>query len=373
MNILLYSSVFYPSIGGIETVSETLADNFARLGENITVVTETASTGNKLFSYPVVRQPSFRKRIALIRQADIVYSNGASVALFFYAKLLGKPFVWTHGGYQLTCIDGLGWDNGTASPLSPKASVRYYLKKKGLLFTLKEAAKLYVRRIIGSMVHKNIAATQWIAYRQPLKKQVVIYNPFPLSRFKNAVVTTSDKYDFLYVGRLVSEKGVATLLKAFKLLTDIENYRQKTLLIVGDGTWRNQLESLAASLQIDNRVKFVGRQTGDELLSYISKAEIAIVPSEWEEPMGGVALELMAAGKVLIVSKNGGLAECIGDAGLTFENGNEDSLLECMRQLSDDADLKAELRRKSIRQLTKFDETELTKQYISVFKELISV
>src|SRR5437588_1171398 len=103
MKILLYSSVFWPSIGGIETITATLADNIVRLGYECIVVTETSLTGKEeARNYEVVRKPGYKKRLSLARQSSIIHSNGASVAMFPYAKLAGKPFIWTHQGYKVS-------------------------------------------------------------------------------------------------------------------------------------------------------------------------------------------------------------------------------------------------------------------------------
>jgi glycosyltransferase involved in cell wall biosynthesis len=64
------------------------------------------------------------------------------------------------------------------------------------------------------------------------------------------------------------------------------------------------------------------------------------VPSFWEEPMGGVALQLLAAGRAMIVSKNGGLREVVGAAGLSFTNGNVDELYAAMKEMMDNDSLK---------------------------------
>ncbi len=122
---------------------------------------------------------------------------------------------------------------------------------------------------------------------------------------------------------------------------------------------------------VDNNIEFVGRKTGSELVGLIEQCEIAVVPSEWEEPMGGVALELLAAGMLLIVSKNGGLAECVGDSALLFDNGDQEMLADCMSRLLKDERLRASLQEKAREQVEKFDPEMLVKQYISLFNTIL--
>jgi len=271
------------------------------------------------------------------------------------------------------CIDGLGWVEGEKAPLTPFKSILFHLKKNGPLFVIKRGFILYLKRFIGkNLVAKNIAITSWVAQRQPLPKQIVIYNPFPLAKFKDCPRKETFNYDFLYVGRLVSEKGVATLIKAFAELLKNESFKEKKLLIVGDGNWKERLVQLAKNLNILASITFAGKKTGEELIHLVSLCNIAIVPSEWEEPMGGVALEMMAAGKNLIVSKNGGLAECTGNAALTFTNGNAIELAVCMERLLIDELLKKQQLQEAEIQLKKFDEATLSEKYISLFREITS-
>lgn len=367
MRILLYSRVFWPSIGGVETITATLADNLTRLGYECTVVTETPlNTGNDIYDYQVVRRPNLSTRIQLVRQCSLVHSNGASVALYPLARLLNKPFIWTHNGYQVSCVDGLGWDDNGPAPMRPFASLKYYLRKRGLFYTAKEAVKLGVRRSIAGQVDLNIACTQWVAERQPLSNQIVAYTPYALSRFRN--VSTNPKptyYDFIFVGRLVSEKGVSDLIQAFKQLVSESVHNHRKLAIVGDGYMKPDLLKLVEQLNLSSNVFLLGSKYGEELAEIVSNAQFGVVPSIWEEPMGGVSLELMAAGKHVIVSRRGGHAECVGTAGLTFENGDSSSLHQCMRTLlMADASSMVD----PLVQVQKFDEVTLTQQYVDIYQ-----
>lgn len=371
MKILLYSYVFQPSIGGIEIVSATLAECLTQLGHSVTLVTETSSPDPDSAAYSIVRKPSAKQRVALVRSHDVVHSNGASMALFFYAKLLRKPFLWTHGGYQLSCIDGLGWVDGTAAPLTPWASVKFHWKRSGLKFALVEAVKLSIRRLAGSLVDANIAITEWVAMRQPLPNQVVIYNPFPLAAFSKINRNTPKQFDFIYVGRLVSEKGVPELITAFSELQKLLPGPSSTLAIVGEGNWRQKVELLTRQNGLENQITFFGKKSGKDLHDIVAEASIAIVPSVWEEPMGGVALELMAAGKNIIVSRHGGLYECVGEGASVFDNGNSEQLKICMLQLLQDEELRKKQLKLLANQLQKFDPLELTKKYADLYQNIL--
>lgn len=373
MHILLYSKAFFPAVGGLETVSLTLAEQITAAGHACTVVTETVlnQAPPKAFPFPVARAPRPRERLTLVRAVDLVHSNGASVALFPYAKLARKPFIWTHQGYQMMSVDGLGWADDGPAPMNPMASLLFHTRRRGLRAGAVEAVKLGLRRAIGRFVDKNVAITRWMAARQPLHNQIIIYNPFPLARFRQVANFAGAQYDFLFVGRLVSEKGVRTLLRALGEMNRRPRRRPATLLVVGDGEQREALEQLAGALGLGANVHFAGEKRGDDLVKAIAQGTVAVVPSEWEEPMGGVALELLAAERPIIVSARGGLAECVGDAGWTFPNGDYQALAAQMASLVDDETLRRSKSDVARRVVASFEERMLVRQYLDLYEEIL--
>jgi len=373
MKILLYTKAFHPMVGGIETVTATLAEMLNTLGQECEVLTPVENPKPDTFNYKIHRKTGFLKTIKLVSNSDLVVSKGASLAMVPYCMLLAKPFIWIHSGYQASCVDGLGWVAGERAPLTPKASIAFHFKRSGLLYAAKAAFKLCVRRLACKyIVDMNVAVSDWVAMRQPFKKQIRIHNPFPIYRFAGAASPApGPTYQFLYLGRLVSEKGVGTLIKALGLMLRDYPDERLELLVVGEGGWRGQLESLTKEAGVENNVVFAGRKTGSQLKALIQQCEIAVVPSEWEEPMGGVALELLGAGKPLIVSRNGGLAECVGDAALLFDNGDHEMLAHRMTQLLRDENLRARLKENAKRQLEQFDPETLVSKYIDLFDRVL--
>jgi len=368
MKVLLYSHTFYPSIGGIETVSMALANGFANNAITFKVITKTPGAGDRKLGFEVFRNPNRRRQIDLVKWADVVLFNGASLALQPWILFFRKPFVWIHTGYQVSCIDGLGWVNGRRAPLDPWRSFLFHKNLKGWNWGLVAVAKLLIRRTVAKhFVAKNIAITEWMFKVQALPRQVCIYNPFPINEIDNSI--KEHDYDFLYLGRIVSEKGVLTLLRAFSKVLLMRNQCHR-LLIIGDGDWRKSMEAAAQELEISNFVTFTGNQTGDDLLSWLSKGKIGVIPSEWYEAMGGVALELMSLGKNLIVSEKGGLKECVGNAALTFPNGDHEALAECMCRLLEDVPLREAQLLEAKERIKHFNPSVSVLKYVSLLKKI---
>jgi glycosyltransferase involved in cell wall biosynthesis len=131
-----------------------------------------------------------------------------------------------------------------------------------------------------------------------------------------------EKY-FLYFGRLSSEKGVQTLLKAFRLV-NIGGFK---LVIVGDGPLRLELKDEALQSGVD-KVEFTGFLSGTDLANKVKRSTCVIVPSEWYENCPMSVLEALAYGKPVIGANIGGIPELIQDGtdGFLFQSGNVDDL-----------------------------------------------
>jgi glycosyltransferase involved in cell wall biosynthesis len=128
-----------------------------------------------------------------------------------------------------------------------------------------------------------------------------------------AELSLPDHY-FLFVGRLVPDKGVFDLLSAYAKL-DGRIRQQIGLVYVGEGVSRLQLEELAASVS-PGMVQFAGFVQRDRLATYYALAEMLILPT-YSDPWGLVVNEAMACGLPVIVSR---VAGCAAD--LVKENWN---------------------------------------------------
>jgi glycosyltransferase involved in cell wall biosynthesis len=333
------------------------------------VVTRSPREKDKNFPFELIDNPGRSQIRALVRWSDVVLFNGASLALQPWVILYRKPFVWVHVGYQAATIDGAGWFDNVRTPLTPWASFLHHLRRDAKT-GLRDGLKLLIRRAVATrFVTRNVAITQWMAKALPLPRQVQIYNPFPADRFASAGSVDSAEYEFMFLGRLVSEKGVDILLRAFaKVVT--QNAGTPRLLIIGDGDRKSEILQLAERLGVASSITFAGQQRGAELIEWVSKGQIAVLPSIWYEPMGGVVVELMASGRNLIVSEHGGLSECMGDAGLSFPNGNVDALASCMDRMLGDPGLRATQALKARERATAFASDPFIDQYVALLQDL---
>lgn len=162
-------------------------------------------------------------------------------------------------------------------------------------------------------------------------KVVHLCNPC-LNEPVKEIKANPDNY-FLYLGRLSREKGIGLLLHSFINI-------KSSLYIVGKGPEESRLRKLAEELGLNNKVKFLGFKSGDELNQIIYNSKAVVLPSQWYENGPYSAIEALSMGKPLIVSNYGGLPELIDDNGYIFNTKKELSSYISKISSSNDFDYK---------------------------------
>ena len=144
-----------------------------------------------------------------------------------------------------------------------------------------------------------------------------------------------------YVGRLARIKGVDILLQAIAKLNQNINCK---LVIVGDGSEKEELISLAKDLDICHLVYFAGRISHDEVIQTMKGFDIAVVPSR-DEGFGLSALEAMSSGIPVIASRVGALSEVVVDTvtGLLYKVEDSTELANKITLLLEDSDQRKRL------------------------------
>lgn len=131
----------------------------------------------------------------------------------------------------------------------------------------------------------------------------------------------------VFVGRLTREKGVESLLKAWKAWGE----GAPRLRIVGDGELRPKLETMSEGLPVE----FLGQLPPEEAQKQISGSRLLVLPSEWFEGFPMVIREAFAFGTPIAVSDIGPLPSLIrfGECGVVFQPGAPNSLLAEVKAL----------------------------------------
>lgn len=113
----------------------------------------------------------------------------------------------------------------------------------------------------------------------------------------------------VFAGRLVWEKGIDVLLKAFAHV--VKQIPDAQLLLAGEGPEREALTALMTTLNLQNNVVLLGHLPRSQMEQRFANAWVQVVPSRWAEPFGIVAIESMMRGTAVVASNMGGLAEIV--------------------------------------------------------------
>ncbi|SCC91529.1 putative Glycosyltransferase [Thiomonas sp. X19] len=134
----------------------------------------------------------------------------------------------------------------------------------------------------------------------------------------------------LFVGRLVEQKDVATLIRAMARLRNTH----ARLIIAGDGPLRPALEQQTGLLGLSEQVHFLGQR--HDAAALMSAANLVVLPS-LVEGLSNVILEGMMCGRPVIASHTGGNVELVEHerTGLLFHVGDDAALAACIQRLID--------------------------------------
>jgi len=171
----------------------------------------------------------------------------------------------------------------------------------------------------------NSEATRAALVAEGIEPVEVIWNGVPRSERKAFI---SGVPTVVYVGRLVREKGVDVLVRAFECVH--KRIPHAKLIIAGTGPDKKVLEKLIQDLGLKETVRMLGHLNRSDLEEESKNAWVQAVPSRWAEPFGLVAAEAMMQGRAVVASATGGLQEIVehGSTGFLIPPDNPEALAE---------------------------------------------
>ena len=193
--------------------------------------------------------------------------------------------------------------------------------------------------------------------------------------------TQSDKNrqqhnDFMMVfsGRLIPEKGILQLIQAMQQLKD---YPDIKLVIIGSGSlgsnqnltpFQQQLREAANGL--DN-IRFMGYIAYKKIAHYLQEAEVAVLPSVWEEPFGLTMAEAQAAGLPIITTKHGGIPEVVSSQNAILLDTDEhfvDNLATAILDLYQHPEKRKQMAEASLKRSRLFDKETYAKNFFAAIE-----
>lgn len=334
MRILHYSPAFLPKVGGLELNVANIAEHLQRAGNDVTVVTTTPSSEPDRFSFRVVRCPSPRAFLHWTRWCDLFFQANISLRGLWPLLLVRRPWAVSHHSWYCRTNGRIAWQDR--------------LKR----FLLRYAAA-------------SIAVSQAVADDLEVPS-VIIANPYRDQLFRR-LPDIERTGELIFVGRLVSDKGVDILLDAVARLA--REGLAPSLTVIGDGPERPRLEEQARRLGISEQIAFLGIRTGEELVEILNRHRILVVPSRYNEPFGIVALEGIACGCIAVGSQGGGLGDAIGPCGRTFMNGDATDLACVLGGLLRHPELDGEYLRHATEHLSRHSAERVAATYMRVLTD----
>lgn len=199
-----------------------------------------------------------------------------------------------------------------------------FLRKKVLQRSLKKADRVVA---VSNAVKKSLIDS----YKITDNNIEVIYNGVDTGRFVAGHIPNSvDSLKLIYVGRLIENKGVQTILRAIAMY---ECEAKIHLTVVGDGDYRQSLQELAAELKIEQKVEFLGNQ--NNVPELLAAADVFLHVPLLEEGFGITVIEAMACGLICICSRSGALPEIIDDRynGFLVDKGDVSGIYDCFNSI----------------------------------------
>lgn len=296
MKILLVSGIYPPDIGGPATFIPQLADFLYSQGHDVTILSyQNIDSSQRLaisyapFKVILIRRNQNKlvrtfltiwKIFALSRRANITLLNGLfyehsilrsfSKTPYIY-KIVGDP-VWEK--YRNKVTSEITIEEFQQISLPPK-----YMFLRHILISGAEKARLVI--VPGKDLQQIIE--KW----SNVIKVDQINNGVPCTLIEGV----ENDYDVISVSRLVNWKNIDTLMRACELA-------KMSLLVIGDGPERNNLENLAQNMNIE--IDFLGEKLQEDVRGLLHKAEIYALISSYEGMSFSLLEAMMQERKILV-------------------------------------------------------------------------
>ncbi|MCQ4104659.1 glycosyltransferase [Erwinia persicina] len=302
-------------MGGAEAQVCELADNLTYLGEEVSIVClsgevirKPENADIKIYNLNIEKKPAsvllgMMKLRKIIKNfnPDVIHSH------MFHANILMRLLRFLISFPALICTVHNSYEGGR---------VRTFLYRYTDSFAdvttnvSDEATKAYIDK--GAVKSDKI-----ITIKNAISTDKFIFSNEARVRIRNELKVGDDKSILLAVGRLTKQKDYPNLINAFSKIED----KNTVLLIIGDGELKAELVSLAESLDLNNRVFWLGLK--NNIHEFMSTADVFVLASRWEG-FGLVVAEAMSCKRVVVATDCGGVAEVIGDCGyLVTPNDSE--------------------------------------------------
>ena len=197
------------------------------------------------------------------------------------------------------------------------------------------------------------------------KKTTVIYNPVDLKEYTGLALKSEKDKIIVSAGRLMPQKNQKMLIDAFSAI--MKKFPEYQLVIYGEGSYREELESYVKALKLEERVFMPGSVT--DLYDKMKSAELFVLSSDYEG-MPNALIEAMCMGLPVISTKVSGATDLInhGKNGLLTEVGDKKEMENAMEQMLSDENLREQMAIEAVQLAEMLRTDEILKQWQEIIR-----
>lgn len=283
-----------------------------------------------------------RPQLALVQNVFPLVSPSVYTALraagvptvqlvYNYRLVCPNAHLYTQGAVCERCVHGSLWNAVRYSCYRSRLESAWYAAILG-------SHRSTFAALDGFVVPDGFMRAKLAEGGLPADRIVPVGNPFDLAGYDPGA--PEEDY-FLFVGRLVRQKGILTLVRAFAQVP-----APRRLRVVGDGPERAEAEALARELA-PGRVEFLGLVWGDEVRALMARSLAVCIPSEWYDNAPLLLYQAYALGRPVIASRIDGIPEVVahGEDGLLAAPGDVADWAAQVTRLGQDEHLRRSLGR----------------------------
>lgn len=358
MQIVIIGCRSLDRVGGIESYMLDMCSCLAEKGHEIILyaganvdsiqningftVKNIKVTQNKYLSKILIGLKSTRRAMKEYPNADIYHFNANVAGFFSYIPLLKHKNVVFQG-------HGFEWKRAKWNPI-----VRF-------------CNKMLDNFVLS--INKNIlmCSQEQVDYvKDNFKNKNTMFAPggvhYPPIKLSNNSKNTNNNY-ILFLGRIVAEKRVDLLLKAF---SNLENTISQDLYIAGPV----EEESIVSKYRSDKRIHFLGSKFGQEKAELLNNAFLYILPSDLEG-LSIALLEAMSYCNLCLVSDIDANKEALDDCGVYFNAGNLDDLEKKLKDICLNPQIYEDLKTKAVERISSTFEWHIISDKIISYYEAV--
>ena len=368
-------------MGGVEIVTYYMAKELSILGHEVHIVTSEERTerdenflndkfsNNKFYVHrlhlpfmTVISHSSALKSVLFIISAfvkvgkirpDIVHVQNfvPSIPAYFSKIFFNIPYVICVHAEKFSLT---GW--GIVLPLYFK---KYWpslphIKHSDAVFALTDSTRLEVQKYLN----KNSITV-------PNGVNLDLFKPDPINAMAQSYIP-----NIVCVSRLEKSKGIECALHAMRLI--IKRYPDSKLIIIGDGTIRQELENLTNNLEIGKNVEFIGEVPNSDVPKYLSSVNIYLLTS-FREGFSISLLEAMAFGLPIISTPVGIAPNVLNE----WNNGylvpirDPHAICEAVIKITENPEIKVIFSKNSADRAKEYSWSKIIKQYENEYYKIL--